>query len=61
MLMNHTTSGTIKALGDYTTALLSRVARAQPLRERLWVRVDGPYGQFSLQLDRYPVVVLIGG
>lgn len=44
----------IKALGDYTRKLLSRVGVAQAINERLWIRVDGPYGHFSLNHERYP-------
>ena len=47
----------IKSLGDHT-AKLHDMARRQ---ERIWLRVDGPYGRFSLDHKRYPTVVLIGG
>jgi predicted ferric reductase len=51
----------IKALGDFTNKVYDMTTKAMTLRTKLWVRVDGPYGKFSLNLERYPVVVLIGG
>jgi predicted ferric reductase len=51
----------IKALGDFTTKVYDMAAKAMTLRTKLWVRVDGPYGKFSLNPERFPVIVLIGG
>lgn len=47
----------IKALGDHTMAL---VHKAQS-KDSLWIRIDGPYGGFSLSYERYPVNVLVCG
>jgi len=47
----------IKSLGDHTQELLEYASN----NKALWVRVDGPYGRFSLNHKRYPVVVLVGG
>lgn len=42
----------IKALGDFTGKLYERAAKAGALRQQLWLRVDGPYGKFSLNHER---------
>ena len=45
----------VKGLGDYTKALVQRAGRAN----RLWIRVDGPYG--GARVGRYPVLVFVAG
>ena len=51
----------IKSLGDFTGKLYARAQQAASLKQKLWLRVDGPYGKFSLNHNRYPVVVLVAG
>jgi respiratory burst oxidase len=51
----------IKALGDFTTRVYEEATKSATLRRNLWVRVDGPYGKFSLNHDLFPVIVLAGG
>jgi hypothetical protein len=48
-------------LGDFTGKLYARAQSAVALKQKLWLRVDGPYGKFSLNHNRYPVVVLVAG
>jgi len=48
----------IKSLGDHTKKL---VELAQSGTTELWVRTDGPYGNYKLNYRRYPVVVLVCG
>jgi predicted ferric reductase len=51
----------IKALGDFTTRVYEEASKSVALRSHLWVRVDGPYGKFSLNPELFPVIVLVGG
>lgn len=51
----------IKALGDFTTKVFDLASKSIALGTRLWVRVDGPYGKFSLKPTMFPVIVLVGG
>lgn len=55
----HETDGEvhIKGLGDHTQQLIDRAQN----KHRMWIRIDGPYGQLSLNYKRYPIVCLVGG
>jgi NAD(P)H-flavin reductase len=48
----------VKGLGKHTQELVNRAKN----HRRLWVRVDGPYGNTNrITHRRYPVLVLVGG
>jgi len=48
----------VKALGDHTNAL---VAMTTEPGSRMWMRVDGPYGNHNLNYRRYPHLLLVAG
>mgnify|MGYP001202158229 CR=1 FL=1 len=45
----------VKAIGDYTRSLIEHAAK----HDRLWIRVDGPYG--GTRVGRFPNVVFVCG
>jgi predicted ferric reductase len=47
----------IKGLGDHTKALISAVES----KKQLFIRVDGPYGNWPFTFSRYRSIVLISG
>eukprot|EP00475_Leptophrys_vorax_P035025 TRINITY_DN5728_c0_g4_i1.p1 TRINITY_DN5728_c0_g4~~TRINITY_DN5728_c0_g4_i1.p1 ORF type:complete len:675 (-),score=152.69 TRINITY_DN5728_c0_g4_i1:32-2011(-) len=47
----------IKSLGDHTRKLM----HAAQSRETLWIRVDGPYGNWPFNFFRYKCAVLVAG
>jgi NAD(P)H-flavin reductase len=47
----------IKGLGDHTKALLS----AAESNQRLWIRVDGPYGKWPYNFSRFRSILLVAG
>jgi len=47
----------IKGLGDHTNKLIDKASKAQSI----WCRIDGPYGKFTLNYKRYPVILTVGG
>ena len=47
----------IKGLGDHTKEIVERASK----KDKLWIRVDGPYGNLHFNYRRYPVILLASG
>jgi predicted ferric reductase len=45
------------ALGNHTNYIYEKAKK----KEYLWFRVDGPYGNLTIDYQRYPVILLIAG
>jgi len=50
----------IRGLGDHTQKLMERVSQ-DPKNSKLWIRIDGPYGNLRVSIRRFPNVVLVLG
>jgi len=51
----------VRSLGDHTTKLLELAKRKQSADSTLWMRVDGPYGNYGVDFNRYPVKIFFAG
>eukprot|EP00047_Mylnosiga_fluctuans_P023153 m.132971 g.132971 ORF g.132971 m.132971 type:complete len:910 (+) comp9496_c0_seq2:206-2935(+) len=51
----------IRALGDHTKRLLELARQKRVTNSTLWLRVDGPYGNYGVNHMRYPTKIFFAG